>query len=323
MESLFISKDVKISADGGTLLLTAEGRKNRVPIRGLSQIVIAGEAGLTSSLIALLGKNDVRIVVLDWYGNVTGSFEPAGNPRSGKVRQQQALLSADPERRADLARRFVTGAGRNILANLRYRKYRGARGLEKPISEISEHLKSAEAACDINVLMGHEGMMRSWYYDAWKVIDPRLDFGPRVRRPPNNEINCLISWFNGLVYTLCRNEAAKTHLDDCLSFLHAPSEARSSLALDIAEIFKPAVCDPLIFEQILRGADISSWFETSEGVCRLSPSGRKATLELWAARVDDPIGGQSSLRDLVRAEALAIERHVLGVAEYHPWRRKV
>jgi len=323
METLFISKDVKLSANGGTLLLSAGGQKSRVPIRGLSQIVIAGEAGLTTSLITLFGQNDIRVVVLDWYGNVAGSFEPSGNPRSGKVRQLQALISADPIRRIDLARKFVVGSGQNILANLRYRKYRGTQGLGTSISQIESHLASAGEAPDTHSLMGHEGMMRSWYYDAWKEIDPRLDFGPRVRRPPNNEINCLISWFNGLAYTLCRNEIAKTHLDDCLSFLHSPNEARSSLALDVAEIFKPAVCDPLIFEPILRGKDISSWFEASDGVCRLSPKGRRATLEIWASRVDEPTGGQPSLRDLVRTEALSIERHVLGISEYHPWKRKI
>ena len=323
METLFISKDARLSVDGGTLLVRTDNGRRRVPIKGLGQVVLAGEAGLTTSLVGLLGRNRVRITVLDWYGNVVGSFEPSGNPRSGRVRQLQALAGSDDAMRIDMARRFVRAAADNMLANLNYRKYRGLSGLEDPIKAIRSSIAALDTAETVEALMGHEGLMRAWYYDAWKQIDHRLDFGKRVRRPPNNEINCLLSWFNGLMYALCRNEIAKTHLDDCLSFLHSPREARSSLALDLAEVFKPPICDALILELVLRGTKWSSWFEINENVCRLTETGRKKTLQLWAEKVDAPIGNVHSLRELVLREALAVERHVLGVKVYRPWRRKV
>ncbi len=323
METLFVSKDASLSADGGTLLVRTGNGKRRIPIKGLAQVVLAGEAGLTTSVIGLLGRNSVRITLLDWYGNVTGSFEPSHNPRSGRVRQLQALASSDEARRIDMARRFVQAAAGNMLANLRYRKYRGKSDLDEPVEAIASTMDVLQSDETIESLMGHEGLIRAWYYDAWKRIDPGLDFGPRVRRPPNNEINCLLSWFNGLMYTLCRNEIAKTHLDDCLSFLHSARAARSSLALDLAEVFKPSVCDGLIMELVLRGTKWSSWFEIDGDVCRLSETGRRKTLELWAGKVDAPISTAHSLRELVLSEALAIERHVLGLDEYCPWRRKV
>ena len=323
METLFVSKDARLAVDGGTLLVRTDDGKRRVPIRGLDQVVLAGEARLTTSVVGLLGRNSVRITVLDWYGNVVGSFEPSRNPRSGRVRQLQALAGADEAKRMDMARCFVRAAAENMLANLRYRKYRGVNGLDEPITAIVSTIKALASAETVEALMGHEGLMRAWYHDAWKRIDPHLDFGPRMRRPPNNEINCLLSWFNGLMYALCRNEIAKTHLDDCLSFLHSPREARSSLALDLAEVFKPPICDGLIIELVLRGTNWSSWFEINENVCRLTETGRRKTLQLWAEKVDSPFGGAYSLRELVLREALAIERHVLGVDEYRPWRRKV
>lgn len=323
METLFVSKDARLSADGGTLLVRTDDARRRVPIKGLGQVVLAGEAGLTTSVVGLLGRNGVRITVLDWYGNVAGSFEPSRNPRSGRVRQLQALAGADDASRVDLARRIVRAATENMLANLRYRKYRGIDGLDEPIKAMQQAREALASADTVEALMGHEGLTRAWYYDAWKRVDRRLDFGPRVRRPPNNEINCLLSWFNGLMYALCRNEIAKTHLDDCLSFLHSPREVRSSLALDLAEVFKPPVCDGLIMELVLRGTNWTSWFDISDGVCRLSETGRRKTLQLWAEKVDAPIGGAHSLRELVLREALAIERHVLGVDEYRPWRKKV
>jgi len=240
-----------------------------------------------------------------------------------RKRHAQAACVQCPSSRVDMARRFVQGAGNNILANLRYRKYRGSNAAGPVIDSVSKHISALDSVTDVASLMGYEGQIRGFYYDGWRAIDPRLDFGRRVRRPPNNPINCLISWFNGLTYTLCRNELAKTHLDDCMSFLHSPHEARSSLALDLSEVFKPVLADSLIFEIVLRGTDTGSWFHQNDGVCRLAEKGRKRTLEMWAKKIDDIGKDGQCFRDVVRNEALSIERHLLGVSEYKPWKRKI
>ncbi len=323
METLFISKDCKLSREDSTLLVSTEGRKTRIPIKGLTNVVVAGEAGMSTSVLGLLAREHVRVTILDWHGNVVGHFETAAAPRSGRVRLAQAERVLNPQHRLEIAILLTTGAMGQILSTLRYRLYRGKTELERPIREIERHRDLARASATIEALMGHEGIARSWYYEAWKSIDPGLDFGSRRRRPPNNPINCLISWFNGLCYAQCRNAIAQTHLDDCLSFLHSPMEARASLALDLAEIFKPLICDRLIFEIVLRGTKMDSWFVQEECVCRLTEIGRRETLELWAKKLDQRTEqDQLTQRDLFLREALKIERHVLGIDPYIPYKRK-
>jgi CRISPR-associated protein Cas1 len=326
METLFVAKDATLSREGATLLVSRPDRpKARVPIAGLRHVVLAGEAGLTSALLGLFGRSGVRVTVLDWYGNFAGAFEPRGAPSAGRVRLAQARHASDPVLRRGLARSIVGGALANLLAILRYRAYRGVKGVKPAIGAIEALSAKVPLAADVAALMGLEGSARAWYYEAWGAIDVRLAFGPRVRRPPNNRVNCLISWFNGLAYAAVRNEIAKTHLDDCISFLHAPTAARHSLALDLAEVFKPALCDALIMELVLRDRPADAWFHEEEpGVCRLTEAGRVATLEEWTRRLDGRTDAETpSMRDLIRAEALAIERHVLGIADYVPWRRRV
>lgn len=324
METLYITKDAKLSRKDSTLVVHQNGAaKRRFPINALRHVVIAGEAGLTTSLLGLFGRGGVRVTVLDWHGNVTGSFEPFGAPAAGVIRKAQAHHVQDGKLRLELAQEFVLGAMANIRANLRYRSYRGTPGLE-PVLARMEHLEqSARDAPSVEALMGAEGNVRASYYEAWPLIDNRLAFGPRKRRPPNNQVNCLISWFNGLIYSITRHEIAKTHLDNALSFLHAATEARHSLALDLSEPFKPVVVDTLIFELILRDRVADDWFHQEENVCRLSEAGRKATLESWIAKVEAEQDERPSFRTLIRTEALAIERHLLGIAPYRAFRRKV
>ncbi|MCG5508759.1 CRISPR-associated endonuclease Cas1 [Ectothiorhodospira lacustris] len=324
METLYLTKDVKIAREHSTLVvIPAAGPRRRVPISGLKHVIVAGEAQLTTAVLGLCGRSEVRVTILDWHGNVTGTFEPKGSPAAGKVRVLQAAAFLDPERRLGFARAFVLGAARNIRANLKYRTYRGNHDIELQLSAIELLMGQIPTAGCVESLMGIEGQIRAYYYEAWARIDSRLDFGARRRRPPNNPLNCLISWFNGLAYSMVRNEIAKTHLDDCISFLHATREARSSLALDLAEIFKPAICDTIIFEAVLRNQMKPDWFHQEEGVCRLAEKGRAETLQLWVRKTEERVQGECSFREIVRQEALAIERDLLGLSEYRPWRRKI
>ena len=53
-----------------------------------------------------------------------------------------------------------------------------------------------------------------------------------------------------LLYTKTISAIYRTHLDQRISFLHEPAEARFSLSLDISEVFKPVIVYRTIFELV-------------------------------------------------------------------------
>ncbi len=128
-------------------------------------------------------------------------------------------------------------------------------------------------------LMGFEGLITQSYFAAWRNIDERLDFIPRVRRPPNNPINCFISFLNQLTYTITRHETFKTHFEETLSFLHSPSAGRSSLSLDLSEPFKPILSHALILRMVRKNMLDDCWFDQKEGVCLLTETGQRNVAE--------------------------------------------
>ena len=137
METLYLTKDAKLTREGSTLLVRIPNTpKRRIPISGLRHVVVTGEAGLTTRLLDLFGKNGVRVTVLDWYGNVSGTFEPVRSPAAGRVRLAQAEHALDPEKAMFLARSFVDGAIGNMIVNLRYRSYRGNTDVDSFIEKI-------------------------------------------------------------------------------------------------------------------------------------------------------------------------------------------
>src|SRR5690606_13904427 len=160
-----------------------------------------------------------------------------------------------------------------------------------PISFIERQIPAIKEAETRDQIMGIEGLVKRTYYESWKAIDEKLDFGKRVKRPPNNPVNCLISFLNSLVYSAIRHEVMKTHLNETFSFLHAPSQARSSVCLDLSEPYKVLITDRIIWNTIRKGVVTDNWFETpDDNICLLSEVGRKNVVAEFSKLLD---GGEA------------------------------
>src|SRR5690625_2727262 len=135
----------------------------------------------------------------------------------------------------EIAKSIVDGAAANMIRNLKYYQKRD-RELNEQILQIEFYNQEKEEAKKIDQLMGWEGNMRMVYYSAFGEIIPDFEMGNRVKQPPSNEINALISFTNMMCYTLCLDAIYHTQLNPTISFLHEPGYRRYSLALDISEI---------------------------------------------------------------------------------------
>jgi CRISPR-associated protein Cas1 len=235
------------------------------------------------------------------------------------VHLAQAKLILNDAHRLTMASRILEAGACNMLRNLKYYAYRGNRELAVPIQMLEQQLKRNKADT-IAGLMGQEGNFRQDYYAAWGKINPTLTIHKRTRRPPKDRINALISFCNGLVYSSCAQAIAQTHLDPTLSFVHAPTQARNSLALDLAEVFKPLIADRMIFTLINKEMLGNGCYQEEEGVCLLSRSGRERVLNEFRERMENAkIADEIGWRRILLKEAFAIEAHVLELSEYEPF----
>jgi len=322
METLFVAREASLKRRENTLTITVNHRTTPFPIEKVRHVVLLGESSFNTHLLTLCGQYGVRLSVFDYYGYFKGAFEPIERNASGEVKLKHARLLLNHERRMEVAREIVRGAVHNLRTVLAYYEYRGCSALVQPLKEIGSWMARIEGAPDSEALMGIEGNIHQIYYRAWREVDERLDFTPRQRRPPNNPINCLISFLNQLVYTVVRHEVFKTHLEETFGFLHAPSKGRSSLSLDLAEPFKPLLSHALIFKMVRKNMVQENWFDQKEGVCLLTETGRRQVAEQFSIRLEE-VYEERSFREWMYREALNIERHLLGVAEYESFKRKV
>ena len=317
---LFANGELKRKDNNISIITEDKGTKD-LKIEVMNDIYLFGEISTNTKCINYLGQMKVPVHFFNYYGFYTGSFYPKETNVSGNLLIKQVEYYTDNEKRSEIAKEFIESAAFNIYRNLRYYNGRG-KDLENVMSQIKGLQKELSKAENVNEIMGIEGNIRKVYYSAWKdIINQDIDFEKRVKRPPDNMINTLISFVNSLIYTTCLSEIYKTQLNPTISYLHSAGERRFSLCLDIAEIFKPLIGDRLIFSLLNKNMITEKDFEKGSNFYYLKENGRKKILKEYDERLKQTIkhkdlGREVSYSYLIRLECYKLIKHILGDKKY-------
>ncbi len=311
-------KFVPVDKDG------IEGKAKFLPVQGIKNLYCFGSLDTNSAMYNFLGKNHIPVHFFDYYQHYTGSFMPKDYLLSGKVLVEQVNNYNNLEKRLIIASRFVDGAAANILRNLKYYNSRG-RDLEDHIKQIEIFNEELKETKSIEELMGYEGNIRIVYYQAFEEIITDFEMGNRTKQPPSNEVNAMISFLNMMCYTLCLDQVYHTQLNPTISYLHEPGFRRYSLALDLAEIFKPILVDRLIFTLFNKKQITKKDFNKSLNQCLINESGKKIILKAWEERLNSTIKHRKlnksvSYRHLVKLEVYKLIKQIMGIEEYQPFK---
>ncbi|KUK56785.1 MAG: CRISPR-associated protein Cas1 [Bacteroidetes bacterium 38_7] len=295
-----------------------------LPVENIEELYCFGNLDANSALYNFLGTLQIPIHFFDYYENYTGSFMPRESLISGKMLISQVKTQQNKQKRIDLAQRLLDGAGYNMLKNLRYYNNRG-KDLEPIIETIEALIHKIESTTAIDELMGIEGNIRKNYYDAFELIINDFSMDGRSYRPPRNEVNALISFGNMMCYSQCLRSIHQTQLNPTISFLHEPGERRFSLSLDIAEIFKPLLVDRVVFKVLNKKMIQANHFEVKLNSVVLKEVGRKTFVQAFEDRLNETIKHRTlsrsvSYKHLIKLECYKLQKHMLGIDEYQPFK---
>lgn len=301
-----------------------EGVPKYIPVEGVSDLYCFGALDANSSLYNFLGKQNVSVHFFDYYEHYTGSFMPKEYLLAGKMQIEQTKHYMSKSKRLPIAQKFVDGAAFNILKNLRYYQSRG-KDVEVIIQTIEGYMSHIHKATEIDELMGIEGNIRQVYYDAFDIILNDFSMNGRSKQPPKNEVNALVSFGNMMCYTLCLGQIYHTQLNPTISFLHEPGYRRYSLALDLAEIFKPILVDRVIFKVLNKKEIQAKDFDVQVNSVVLKEAGKKVFVRAFEERLNETIKHRSlnrnvSYKHLVKLECYKLTKHMLNMEEYKPFK---
>ncbi|PRY21714.1 CRISPR-associated protein Cas1 [Spirosoma oryzae] len=312
------------SDDNGLPSVEADGPRMPFPVEAVESLYLFGEIDINTKLVSFLGQQGIPTFFYDYYGNYTATLFPRESQLSGRLRVDQARHYLSARRRLVLARGFVEAALFNIERVIKYYQSRlsgeAQVAVQATLLDLRRDRDALPLTVDIPTLMAVEGRIRDRYYRLWPnflgpEVSARFPFNKRERRPPSNELNALISFGNSLCYSTVLRQIYRTALDPTIAYLHEPGDRRFSLALDIAEVFKPLLVDRMIF-RLLKTAELQPrHFEKHLGGCYLNEAGRKIVVKDWDDRLSQTVQHRTlnkkvSYERLIRHECYKLIRHL-------------
>lgn len=315
-KNFYIVSDGKLKRRENTLYFESGEERRAIPVNAIYAIYALGSLTVTSKALSYLAKEGICVHFFNRYGFYEGSFYPRESLVSGEVVVRQAEHYLESEKRLYLAKAFVEGSIMNMARVLRKSG--------EDDSEVISALQTLAEAGGIDEVMGAEASARNAYYSRFDSILQEMRFERRSRQPPENEVNAMISFGNSLLYSAVLSEIYHTQLHPAISFLHEPLERRFSLALDIAELFKPVIVDRLIFNLVNRKVVTEKDFDDRFNGVLLSEEGKRKFVKAFNERLEKTVKHRKlkrsvSYQRLIRLECYKLVKHVLNAEKYRPF----
>ncbi len=223
------------------------------PAINIANILCFGQVSVSPFLMGFCGEQGINLSFYTEYGKFLARIQ---GKQSGNVllRRAQYRWADDDKKSISIARLMVAAKITNSRAIL-MRDIRN-HGKNHLLSDACIHLaasiRNAQFSESIASLMGIEGDAANIYFSVFNELlsDDDFSFLNRVRRPPTDPINALLSFAYTLISNECSSALQGVGLDPYVGFLHQDRPGRLSLAQDILEEFRAYWADRFVLTLI-------------------------------------------------------------------------
>ena len=300
LNTLFVTtQGTYLAKEGETIAIKIDGDvKMRLPIHTLDGVVCFGNVTCSPYLMGFCAASDVSISFLTENGRFLARVQ---GPVAGNVllRREQYRIADDLERSTQIARSILMGK----LGNSRTVLNRALRDhpdlpqideIKEASQRITEILKRIQGELSLNEIRGFEGESAQAYFRVFDnlILTQKEDFRfkGRNRRPPLDNVNCLLSFLYTLVLHDVRSAIEGVGLDPAVGYLHRDRPGRPGLALDLMEEFRSVIADRLTLSLInLKQVNGKGFDQAETGAVTMTDETRKAVIVAYQERKQDII----------------------------------
>lgn len=304
----------------------------QVPLHALGGIVCFGNVSMSPFLMGFCAENNVGVSFLTEYGKFLARVHGKTN---GNVllRREQYRRADDLDHCADFARNVITGKvcnARTVLQRaLRDHSDKiNAPDIEIAVSRLGTIIENIGRVRELDLLRGVEGDSARVYFDVFDhlIVAQKDDFKfeDRNRRPPMDNVNCLLSFVYTILMHDVRSALESVGLDSYVGFLHRDRPGRASLALDMMEEFRPFFADRMVLSLINRSqVDVKGFKSSEAGAVLMSDDTRKELLVAYQKRKQEEIfhpylKENVQIGILFHIQALLLARFLRGDIDGYP-----
>lgn len=292
-----MNPDSYLALDGENVVIRVkECEAGRVPLHNLEAIVTMGYVGASPALMGKCAAQNISLSFLrpsgQFLAKVTG-------PAYGNILLRKAQYRMAETHCLPIAQSFIIGKLYNTNAVVK----RALRDhplrvdvvqLESACQQLGQSMLLAAQANDCEQLRGFEGEAAKAYFGVFNqlILQQTADFSfhGRSRRPPQDNVNALLSFCYSLLTSMCVSALETVGLDPYSGFLHTDRPGRASLALDLMEELRPIMADrfvlTLINKRLISGAGFT---QKENGAILMDDVTRRSVLKHWQVRKKDAV----------------------------------
>ena len=334
LNTLFVTtQGAYLSKEGETVVVKVEKEiRLRIPVHTIGGIVCFGNVSCSPFLMGFCAGNGVGISFLTENGRFLARVQ---GPVSGNVllRREQYRRADDPKCSADVAKAVLTGK----IANSRTVLQRALRDhgskldehtLRQTVTTLNRCLETLEQVSALDSVRGVEGDAAHCYFSVFDhlIVSQKeaFSFQERNRRPPLDNVNCLLSFLYTLLVHDTRSALESVGLDPAVGFLHRDRPGRPGLALDLMEEFRPFLADRLTLSLInLRQVQDKGFNKMDTGAVLMTDETRKKVLVAYQERKQEELfhpflDEKVTIGILFHTQALLLARYLRGDLDGYP-----
>lgn len=304
----------------------------RLPLLNLEGIVTFSYAGATPALMGECAKRGIQLSFMTPNGRFLARVN---GMTQGNVllRREQYRIADDEARSCMIARNMITGKAFNCRWVLeRALRDHALRIDQDKVKAASEQLQllvgQIHRATELDSLRGLEGKAATEYFGVFDelILSQKQDFlfDSRNRRPPQDNVNAMLSFAYTLLSNDCASALEAVGLDAYVGFLHRDRPGRKSLALDLEEELRAPFADRMVLTLVNNRTIQDRHFERQEsGAVLLNDAGRRLFLKYWQEKKRDEIT-HPFLKEKIpwglapHIQALLLARYIRGDMDGYP-----
>ncbi len=329
LNTLYITRQESYLHKERETIIVKQGddKLGQFPALTVGNIICFGQVSVSPFLMGYCAEQGIGLAFYTEYGKFLARVQ---GKQTGNVllRRIQYRWADQAERTVSIARLMIAAKIANARAVLarELRNHGGNPVLEAAVGRLAMSLRQVENAQSNETIMGIEGEAASHYFGVFNELlrSDGFIFNGRVRRPPTDPVNALLSFVYSLITQECFSALQGVGLDPFVGFHHKDRPGRASLALDLVEEFRASWADRLVLTLINRKqVQLNDFITEASGAVRLTDDARKNLLTVYQEKkqvmiMHPYLQEQVPIGLLPHCQALLLARHLRGDTEYYP-----
>lgn len=312
---------ITLGRDNEGFVITTQDNRQRIPISGVSSILVAKGALISSDAMLLAIENEIEVIIADKMGNPQGRI---WSPRYGSIstiRKGQLMFTRSKDA-LEWIKELLIDKIKNQQATILAIKIQQDDRVDvlatKAISRLEEYINKienldADLLSDVvTQLRGWEGVSAKIYFDAINLYLPeQYRFEQRSQHPALDVANVLLNYGYGILYGKIEGALIKVGIDPYIGVMHRDEYSRPVLVYDVIERYRVWI-DYIVFSLLQQQVITEEFYSVKEdGSYWLEPLGRRVLIQSVNDYLGEVIDGDS----LRRSRETQISLYVQDLAQ--------